>query len=366
MRNWEYGTRSILSVSSSVRKYYGLGSAYPSKPEIDQWLAKHSFRCVILLLVDAMGTAILKQHLKETDFLRRHLVQELDTVFPTATTAATTALRTGKAPGESGWIGWVQYFREADDQIIPFFSSGIYSGRKYEPQLAERALDTEYTVEEMNRIGIRAESVWPSWSKVNPCSDFAEILQKTAELSKEKDVRHIYSYWDRLDTLMHIHGTAASPVHEELLAVNAACEAFAEKLPEDTGVIILADHGQVDCTPVRLDEDQEIMDCLRRNPSLEPRACAFSVKPERKEEFEALFQERYGDDFVLTPSRRIAEAGWFGRVNPEKLRDEFIEDYICYSIGRKRFAINEKMAKTIGDHGSILEEERKIPLILFP
>ena len=366
MRQWEYGSNSILSAASSTRKYFGLDSGYPSSPVIDRWLAEHSFRCVIVLLVDAMGVSILKDHFRETDFLRSHMVHQLDTVFPTATTAATTALRTGRAPGETGWVGWTQYFREADDQIIPFLSAGMYSGKKYEPHFAEHMLETEFTVDEMNRRGIRAECVWPAWGEVNPCQDFAAVLKKTAELAGEKDVRYIYSYWDRLDSLMHIHGTKAAVVHEELLSVNALCEAFAKELPGDAGVIILADHGQVDCLPVRLYEDQELMDCLNRYPSLEPRVCAFSVKPERAEEFESMFQERYGSEFVLIPSHRIAEAGWFGPVNPEKLRPEFVEDYLCYSIGKQRIACNEKQAKTIGDHGSILEEERKIPLILYP
>ena len=52
--------RSILSISSSIMKNYGIESEYKSLIELDDIL-KNNYKNVIFLILDGLGTEILKK-----------------------------------------------------------------------------------------------------------------------------------------------------------------------------------------------------------------------------------------------------------------------------------------------------------------
>ncbi len=357
---WEYGDSSILSIASSIRNCFGLETFSASNPRLDAWLRDHSFDCVVLFLVDAMGCAILEKHLEPDSFLRKSVQQELVTVFPTATTAATTALRTGRVPSATGWFGWNQYFEEEEDLVIPFFGKGMYSEKDYGKDFAYSKLPVRFTVGELNEKGIPSTSVWPSWGNPNPCEDIGEIMEKIKELSGSKQFRHIYAYWDVLDTMMHRTGTASEEVHAEVLRINRLFEQFAASLPEGTGVIVTADHGQTDSRSIDLRNVPDLLACLNHLPSMEARFMAFSVKPEKKDAFVRRFESLFGEEFLLLKTDEAL--GLFGG---ESTHRKYLGDYIACSKGSARFALSDNAMKAIGDHGSFLEDEKRIPLILL-
>ena len=359
--NWEYGEQSIVSIASSVRKHYGLEAFSPSNPTLDKWMNENRFDCVVLFLVDAMGTSILKKHLPENAFLLQNLNQELVSVFPTATTAATTAVRNGRTPGETGWFGWCQYFEEQNDLIIPFLGKGMYSEKNYGRNFYETVLPLRLTVDELNEAGIPATSVWPSWGAPNPCDDISSVMDKVIELAGTKRFRHIYAYWDLLDTIMHRNGTCSVQAREETLRINQLFEQFASALPKGTGVIITADHGQLDVRNIDLRTYPDLLACLNHLPSMEARFMAFSVKPEAKERFCSLFESCLGKDFLLLSSEEQIDAGLFGKG---KDHSHYLGDFIACSKSDARLALTDSSMSVAGDHGSFLDDEKMIPMIL--
>ena len=88
---------SILSYIASIRRYFGLTSSYGSDPRLSKLLEEQRPGKVFVLLVDAMGTNLIRQKLPEDAFLRRNMLATTTTVFPSTTTAATTSIRNGKA-----------------------------------------------------------------------------------------------------------------------------------------------------------------------------------------------------------------------------------------------------------------------------
>ena len=117
---------SILALSNSLLKKYGVKTKHPSLKSLDQKIKP--YKNVILMIFDGLGMNILNQHLKENDFLRKHLFQELSSVYPPTTVAATTSIHSGLAPIEHGWIGWMQYFKEYDRVIELFRNTDAYAG----------------------------------------------------------------------------------------------------------------------------------------------------------------------------------------------------------------------------------------------
>ena len=113
--------KGMLQISSALREYYGLPYEYEPDALVKNWLERGHFRCVIALLVDAMGSRILDEHLRPDAFLNRFRADDTLTVFPPTTSAATISFLSGRSPAENGWLGWNQYFKELDDHVILFY-----------------------------------------------------------------------------------------------------------------------------------------------------------------------------------------------------------------------------------------------------
>ena len=101
--------RSILSISSSIMKYYNVESNYKSLPELDKILDK-KYKNIVFLILDCLGDNIIKKNLSNNSILKSNVITNVTSVFPTTTAAATTAIHSGLSPLESGWIGWMPYF----------------------------------------------------------------------------------------------------------------------------------------------------------------------------------------------------------------------------------------------------------------
>lgn len=81
---------SILSVSNSVLKHFSGMSQYATLSELDKILDKN-YKNVVLMIIDGMGTAILKNNLPENSFLNRHILKNISSVFPPTTVSAIIA-----------------------------------------------------------------------------------------------------------------------------------------------------------------------------------------------------------------------------------------------------------------------------------
>ena len=104
--------RSILSVASSILNHFGVKDCqHKSLPEFDELLNKNH-KNVIVMLFDGLGVSAINEHLSENDFLRKHFVCPISSVYPSTTVAATTAIQSGYSPLETAWLGWDLYYME--------------------------------------------------------------------------------------------------------------------------------------------------------------------------------------------------------------------------------------------------------------
>ena len=360
MKAEDYG--GIVDISTAVREYYGLRGSGQADVCVQEWLRKNAFRCVIVLLVDGMGVSVLRKHRYSDGFFLSHMTEETSTVFPPTTTAATTALLTGKYPAETGWLGWNQYFAEKSDQIIMFLNRGQYTGRTY-GNYTNEALPVKMIFDELNENGIRAASVWPSWGKENPCGTYAELCGRVEELAKDTELKFIYAYWDGLDTYMHDFGPSDPGTGEMLAEIERLTEKM--ELPDDCGLLILADHSQIDVTHYDLLGYRPVCHSFVHCPSLEPRACSIWVREGEREDFEKIFREQLGDAFVLMKHDEAVSSGLFGKGTAHPRFEEFIGDYLAVAVKDVQldYARGNQMK---GNHAGGLREEAVIPVILKP
>lgn len=359
MKFEEYG--QTVRVTGALRSYLGLPVYHGTDETVDAWLNEHGFEKIIVFLIDAMGSSVLDKHLKEDAFLRKHMRKSVSTVFPPTTSAATTAIRTGKYPCETGWLGWNQYFKEKDDNIILFLNRSQYGEGTY-PNFSYEALPVVFTEDELGEDG---DSVWPVWSGHNPCGSFEDMWKKLIEMDRNENRKYVYAYWDGFDTLMHRNGPSSKEAGEELRQINSLCERYASQLSEKTGLVIIADHSQIDVEKKQLDDHPEIVECFEHLPALEPRTIGFYIREEKKDFFERQFREVYGNDFDLYTAREVLEAGVFGSGESHGRVSEFTGDFVA--IAKGNVSLTLRSSKTVkGDHAGGLREEAMVPVILYP
>ena len=198
--------RSILSVSSSILNFFNINSIYPTLKELDNYLKK-GYKNIVFLILDCLGTEILTENLEESSFLRQNLIANITTVFPSTTTAATTAFHSGTSPFENGWIGWMPYFKEYNDIIEVFTSKEFYTGKKLNiPNIEESILkklplkaDFSYDIYSC-KTGISTPSEKIGYKKLNILEgcysmhpELAKYIDKAifVDVSREKQLERI-------------------------------------------------------------------------------------------------------------------------------------------------------------------------------
>lgn len=360
-----YYDESILTYIASIRNYFGLTSSYPAHEGLSSLLNEKRPEKIFLLLMDGMGANLIERKLPEDSFLRKHLTYVTTTVFPPTTTAATTAIRNGKAPNENGWLGWCQYLKEVDDIIVPFRSCSYYEDKDYPGDIMNQYMPVSATEDELNQIGIPSRVLYPAFAP-DGCGDFDQMCSRLIRFSNDDDYRYIYAYWDKYDTYMHRHGPSSKICDAYLSFLNREIENLAENLSEDTMLIVTADHGQVDIHRSYNLYGSPFDAYFWMRPSIEPRALTFFIKEGMKEEFARKFKETFEKDYVLLNHNQILETHLFGDHESHPRFDEFIGDFLAIAKSDLLLEYSEK-PKIIfkGQHAGMCEDELMIPVITY-
>ena len=137
------------------------------------------------------------------------------------------------------------------------------------------------------------------------------------------------------------------------------------KLP-DTLFLITADHGHIDSNNLCILDYPEIMNCLVRMPSIEPRTVNLFVKEEFKESFPALFRKTFGDDFLLLTHDEVIQTKLFGIGTNHPELEQMIGDFVALVVTDKSlYFTHYKVQIMPGNHAGLTPEEYTIPLIVI-
>lgn len=393
-------TNSIVNLSCSILKHFGVPVRHNTLPLADDALAGN-YRHVVAILLDGLGMNILEKHLAPDSFLRRNLLTAYSSVFPPTTTASTTSMLSGLTPIEHGWLGWDVYFKQIDKTVTCFSgtvadtkvpAAPFHVTYKYLPYKSIHTLINEAnagTDSEPGDGSVCADLVFPFGPKPFPnIDDWIAEIKRQASLDKRT---FTYAYWENPDHDLHSKGGDSPIVHEIVQDLNARIEKLCSELT-DTIVFVTADHGHIDVENECYETDfPELEKMFIRQPSIEPRGTSFFIKPEYLKPacspgkadsadcpekadcapghdtvFAREFERLFGNDYVLFTHDEVFEKQIFGTGEAnENLTG--IGDYVAAAVGHRTIYPTKFMyGKNFkSHHAGMTEAEMKIPLICW-
>ena len=363
--------KSLVALSNSFLKFYGVKTFHPSLSELDTKLNSKKYQNIVLLILDGMGINVINEHLDDNSLLKSHIAHQIYSVFPPTTTAATTSIHSGMSPVEHGWIAWMTYYKEYNRCIENFLNTDYYTGeqlttpspcadilkcREIYSRIVEKNPDLEF------------HKINPPFDKKDGVKSFNQMCKKIAEqVSINNKHKFIRAYWNDPDHTMHFYGVKSTETKDVMNDIEANLQILSSKI-KDTLIIITADHGMIDSENILLNDYPDICECFITPPSLESRVVTFAIKDTHKVEFSKLFNKYFGKYFKLYTKAEFMASGLLGNGTPHYKVDDFIADFVAISISAKslHYTTGQKeLSNLIGEHAGISEQEMKIPLIFI-
>lgn len=357
--------RSILSVASSVLKYFGVTDCkHKTLPELDELLNKN-YKNIIVMLFDGMGASVLKGHLSKDDFLRQYHITEISSVYPSTTVAAVTAIESGYSPLETGWIGWDLYFSEIGENVAAFKNTLQRNGEPAaDYNVPQKYIPYKRIFQRIEEIKGRKTAFYVSVFSKYRSKSVHHICKTVYRLSKKRKQKYIYTYWNQPDNIMHIYGVHSTEAKNEIQMISQEIEKLCKKL-KNSLVIITADHGQTDCVNEYLEDYPVLTDMLEVPPSIEPRALSFFIKDGKAEAFKEEFNKTFGDSFRLMTKEEVFSENLLGYGKAHHKTKDFIGDFFAVATGNVMLNIKRSDFEAIGGHAGLTEEEMTVPFIVI-
>lgn len=355
----DYGN-CIVNLACSVMKYFGAEPPNPTLPLADRLLSEKRYKNVVVLLLDGMGRNIIEANLAPDGFFCRNLAGTYSSVFPPTTTAATTSIDSGLFPVQTAWLGWTGYFPEIGRNVVYFLNQDFDTDEKIEGEsIAWKYLPYKDICSAIRETGAGAHYL-ASFAEPHP-GDFGALCREIKHMCARDGGKYIYAYWDQPDSVMHRKGCFGEPARSTVRELENAVAELADEL-SDTLLLVTADHGHID-SPKRVVTDYpDIMECLVRMPSIEPRCLNLFVKEGMEDRLKAAFAEHFPDTFLLMSKKEYMERELFGRGTPHPRFDEMTGDYLAIAVGDISI-YNKKSKNFVANHAGLTEDEMIIPLI---
>lgn len=355
---------SILNISNSLINYYNVPPHHETHPLLDGYLNK-KYNHIIYLLMDGLGTNIIKKHLKESDALYKYMQKEVTSVFPPTTVAATNTVLSAKSPIETGYLGWVQYFPKEDTNLIVFKGIDFYT-EKVIGDLRFKYLEYPSILKQINAYAphVQTKQFMPSVVEKTGGNSFNEQVDRVLTFTHNNDETFSYVYWIEPDLSQHIEGTDSKAIKLLLEDLNQTFTSLISNVPDNTLVVGIADHGLTNVKSINIHDYKDITSLLIRNTSLEPRAINFFVKPDKLDIFKVVFNGHFGDIFDLYTKQELLNSGLLGPGEKHKMVDAFLGDFVGIAKAEYMFSITDKKTYK-GHHAGLTLDEMMVPLIVY-
>ncbi|MGC8995456.1 MAG: alkaline phosphatase family protein [Thermoplasmata archaeon] len=335
----EYGGNSIYNLSQTILENYGVKSR---RTMDDINLKKRN----LIIILDAFGYNIFEKIAKEV----KH--RKITSVFPTTTCTVMTTITTGMLPGEHGIIGFLGYDErygktvnlleffnqeKIDDNSLQWIFSKIWN---FYIDANVGVIIPFYTINVPLVYVLTKPYESYYYVDISDALNLVDIL-----FEKNKDL--IIFYVPHIDIISHFYGPNSSITLNSARDIFEKIFNFSLKRRDEIGIIITADHGQIEAEGV-YDFDDEIFSKNKMPVLGDVRMHIFNEK----------IDLRFDNYKVLSESEAEMLLG--------KIPEKYKSSYFGISLDKKFYMtpLIEKQTRFYkGQHSSILKEEMEIPLI---
>lgn len=379
----DYRGASLVNLMASLRVALGAPATLYPEAHLLPATELRPTRHIVLLLIDGLGFDFLLRQ-PPTGNLRRHLRGRLDSVFPTTTAAAVTAVTTGLAPQQHAITGWFMWLRELGmvTSILPFRSRAGGLDLERAGLSVRSLLGASSVFAEMNcstAVLSPARIVDSAFSQATSgparrigYHDLDDLFARlTALITPADGPRFVYAYWPEFDALAHMKGVSGTEAQEHFHILDRAFGDFLDRSAgTDTCVLVTADHGFIDTGPehyVHLADHPDLAACLSLPLCGEPRAAYCYVRPDRVNAFERYVGEVLQPYCDCVAAGELIEHGFFGLGPPHPQLAARVGDYVLLMKDRyviKDYLAGERPFFFAGVHSGLSEAELRVPLVV--
>jgi hypothetical protein len=368
--DWSAG--SLASVLPSVADRLGV-ARHAGRDVFDL----PTVRRTVVVLVDGLGHDLLRQRSGHAPFLRGHLetAHRVPCGFPTTTATSMGTFGTGLPPGSHGLVGM---------QVLDPDTDRLLNELSWEDGPDPRAWQPHETVfEAAENAGVSVTMVGPHYFEGSGLTTAAlrggrfragRTLEDrvTAAVSAVRAAPRslVYLYWGEVDKIGHVHGCQSWQWGDEVESVDAALRSLAARVPDDTSIVVTADHGMVDVPfSDRLDlvHEPDLMAGVRHLGG-EPRNLQLYAEAGATTDVTAAWTSRLGDRARILTREQAVDEGWFGSVRPGvegRIGDLLVVMEGSFAVVHSGLMRREVVA-LLGLHGSTSDAELAVPVVVVP
>ncbi len=368
--DWSAG--SLASVLPSVADRLGV-TRYAGRDVFDLPAVPRT----VVVLVDGLGHDLLRQRSGHAPFLRSHLgsARRIPCGFPTTTATSMGSLGTGLLPGAHGLVGMQVLDPDTDRLVNELSWEDGPDPVRWQPH--------ETVFEVLEDAGVAVTMVGPWYFKGSGLTTAAlrgggfrsgltldDRVDAVASAVRETRRSLVYLYWGEVDKVGHVHGCQSWQWGDEVEAVDAALSRLAARVPDDTSIVITADHGMVDVpfeARIDLALEPELMHGIRHLGG-EPRCLQLYTEAGERDAVAAIWQSRLRRSATVNTREQLLDAGWFGPVRREvapRIGDLVVTTRPSTAIVHSGL-MRPEIVRLLGLHGSTSQAELAVPVIAIP
>ncbi len=359
------GARSLTGVLPQVL------ASLSGRPD---WFAPAT--SAIVFVVDGLGSHNLRARAGHARFLtdagaRGDIARS---VFPSTTATALTSLMTASDAGVHGIVGYRLLVPGTDDvvnQLHGWETHGLdpRGWQRAQPVLEREALGGRpcFVVTKPEYAGSGLTEAILRGGEFVPADDLAERVTAAVDAAARHPGALVYLYAPELDGTGHRYGWESDAWAAAVERVDAAARRLASTVPPGVGVLVTADHGMVDVPRHRhilLTDGDELVDGIRHIGG-EPRMLHLYAADGAGDAVRETWRRREAERSWVMSRDEAIDAGLFGAVDAdvrERIGDVLVAPRAAVAYYDDRLP-DKQPQKMIGQHGSLTNQERIVPLI---
>ncbi len=366
-----YGRRSLGDVVPAVGAALDVGPAAGMVAPGDLELPPAP--AYVVLLIDGLGARQLERYGYAAPYLSS-LAQEQTpgtSGVPSTTATSLTSLGTGLTPGTHGMVGFTSRIPGTDRLLYALKWDKDVDPQRWQPHETAfaRLAAAGVEVRVVNKREFRHSGLTLVGQRG---ADYVEAEKVGERLAAALAARTggpslTYLYDSDLDWTGHRHGVASTPWLQQLSMIDAEAEQLRESLPSSTRLVVVADHGMIDCvgeSHLDVDDHPELREGLLLLGG-EARFRHLYTRDGATGDVLAAWSRWLGDRAEVLTREDACGRGWFGPVDASvapRMGDVMVA---CRGevgvFSRVDFSYETKL---VGLHGSLTPEEMLIPILV--